>query len=168
MRDASLNHLSTRQSTLKNHRRKALSSLYSQASKKVEVLPGMLTLLAICHVIFAILLVCLVLLQDPKNASGGLFGGGSSGNTLLGATGGATFLTKLTAYTAILFGITCLVITLLLRPTSGSVLDADTNPPPINNTTAPAPAEQQGGAPTKQVPGSAAPEIPPPQTKPAK
>lgn len=124
----------------------------------------MMTLLAICHIIFALLLICLVLLQDPKNAGGGLFSGGGS-NSILGSTGGATFLTRLTQYTAILFGITCLVMTIVTRPNVGSVLDADSNPPPLNNTTAPAPAEQQGAPAAPSVPGAAAPAIPPPQTK---
>ncbi len=122
-----------------------------------------MTLLAVCHIIFAILLICLVLLQDPKNAgAGGMFGGGGS-NSLLGSTGGATFLTRLTRYSAMAFGITCLVMTIMSRPNVGSVLDADMNPPPLNNTTAPAPAEQQGAPAAPNVPGAAAPEIPPPQ-----
>jgi preprotein translocase subunit SecG len=128
----------------------------------------MMTVLAIAHIIFAFLLICLVLLQDPKNAgAGGMFGGGGS-NSLLGSTGGATFLTRLTRYSAIAFGITCLVMTILTRPNTGSVLDADANPPPLNNTTAPAPAEQQGAPAAPAVPGAAAPAIPPPETQPAK
>lgn len=121
-----------------------------------------MTLLAVCHIIFAILLICLVLLQDPKNAgAGGMFGGGGS-NSLMGATGGATFLTRLTRYSAVAFGITCLVMTILSRPNTGSVLDADMNPPPINNTTAPAPAEQQGAPAAPDIPNAASPETAPP------
>lgn len=90
-----------------------------------------------------------------------MFGGGGS-NSLLGSTGGATFLTRLTRYSAIAFGITCLVMTIMSRPNTGSVLDATMNPPPLNNTTAPAPAEQQGAPAAPDVPGAAAPAIPPP------
>ncbi len=124
----------------------------------------MMTLLAVAHIIFALLLICLVLLQDPKNAGGGMFGGGGS-NSLLGATGGATFLTRLTRYAATAFGITCLVMTIMSRPNVGSVLDADSNPPPLNNTTAPAPAEQHGAPAAPDIPAAAAPEIPPPAKK---
>jgi preprotein translocase subunit SecG len=124
----------------------------------------MMTLLAVCHIIFAVLLICLVLLQDPKNAGGGMFGGGGS-NSLLGSTGGATFLTRLTRYSATAFGITCIVMTILSRPNVGSVLDADQNPPPLNNTTAPAPAEQQGAPAAPDVPAAAGPAIPPPAKK---
>lgn len=124
----------------------------------------MMTLLAVCHIIFAILLICLVLLQDPKNAGGGMFGGGGGGsNSLLGSTGGATFLTRLTRYSATAFGITCLVMTIMSRPNVGSVLDADMNPPPLNNTSAPAPAQQQGAPAAPDIPAAAGPEIPPPQ-----
>ena len=49
----------------------------------------MMTILAIVHVIFCLLLIALVLLQDPKNSgAGGMFGGGGT-NTVLGSTGGA-------------------------------------------------------------------------------
>lgn len=84
----------------------------------------MLTVVTIVHVIFCFLLIALVLLQDPKAAGGGgIFGGGGS-NSLLGATGAVTFLTRLTRYSAIIFGITSLVLSLLSKPNTGSVIDA--------------------------------------------
>ena len=83
----------------------------------------MLTFIAIIHLFVCLLLIALVLLQDPKGGgTGGVFGGGGS-NTLLGATGAVTFLTRLTRYSAIVFGVTCLILTLLSRPEQGSVLD---------------------------------------------
>ena len=70
----------------------------------------MLTVVTIVHVIFCFLLIALVLLQDPKNAgAGSVFGGGGS-QSLLGATGAVTFLTKLTRYSAIIFGIGFLMV----------------------------------------------------------
>ncbi|MEK7358191.1 MAG: preprotein translocase subunit SecG [Bdellovibrionota bacterium] len=84
----------------------------------------MLTVVTIVHVIFCLLLIALVLLQDPKSAgTGGVFGGGGS-NSLLGATGAVTFLTRLTRYSAIIFGITSLVLSLLSKPNTSSVIDA--------------------------------------------
>jgi preprotein translocase subunit SecG len=68
----------------------------------------MISVIAGIHLLFCFLLIALVLLQDPKSAGGGgMFGGGGS-NSLLGATGAVTFLTRLTRYSAIIFGITCL------------------------------------------------------------
>jgi preprotein translocase subunit SecG len=101
----------------------------------------MLTVVATLHVIVCIFIICLVLLQDPKNSgAGGVFGGGGTGS-LLGATGAVTFLTRLTRYTAILFGITCLVLSLLSRPNTGSVIDSMTIP-----ASAPAPVGGVNGA----------------------
>jgi preprotein translocase subunit SecG len=84
----------------------------------------MVTVVATIHLLVCFLLIALVLLQDPKsNGGGGVFGGGGS-NSLLGATGAVTFLTRLTRYSAIIFGITCIILTLLSRPDQGSVIDS--------------------------------------------
>jgi preprotein translocase subunit SecG len=70
----------------------------------------MVTVIALIHIIVCFLLIALVLLQDPKSSGGGsVFGGGGS-NSLLGATGAVTFLTRITRYSAIIFGITCLIL----------------------------------------------------------
>ena len=114
----------------------------------------MMTLLAIFHIIFAFLLIGLVLLQDPKSSgTGGVFGAGGS-NTLLGATGGANFLEKLTRYSAIFFGITCLSMTIWLRPSVGSVLDAGLG---SNKTAAPISAPVSAAAPASNQSAPAAP-----------
>ena len=99
----------------------------------------MMTVVAIVHIIFCLLLISIVLLQDPKSSGGGggMFGGGSA-NSLLGATGGATFLTRITRYSAIVFGITCLTLTLLSRPETGSVIDTS----PVRTTSPTAPFEK--------------------------
>jgi len=82
------------------------------------------TLIAILHIVVAVLLVTIVLLQDSKNSGvGGAFGGGGS-QTLFGATGAANFLVKITRGLAIIFMGTCIGLTLLLtRRTSHSVVD---------------------------------------------
>lgn len=121
----------------------------------------MMTVLSVIHVTVCFLLIALVLLQDPKNSGGGMFGGGGS-NSLLGATGAVTFLTRLTRYSAIIFGITCITMTWLLsRANSGSVFDSVTLPAPPPPTSAPAtapgaaPGTTAGSAPVNGVaPGS--------------
>lgn len=61
------------------------------------------SLLMLIHVIVAILLVTLILIQQGKGASvGAAFGSGAS-NTVFGARGATSFLFKLTAYLAIGF-----------------------------------------------------------------
>ncbi len=118
----------------------------------------MMTVIAIIHVVVCLLLIALVLLQDPKNSgAGGVFGGGGT-SSLLGATGAVTFLTRLTRYSAIVFGVTCLVLTLLSRPDSGSVIDTV----PAGTTTAPgAPVPQTPENPTQPAaPGQAPSQAP--------
>jgi preprotein translocase subunit SecG len=86
----------------------------------------MVTLLAVLHIIFCLGLIAFVLLQDPKGGSAGGVFGGAGANTLLGTTGAANFLTKTTSWCAILFGITCLLMTILSKPINSSVIDTGT------------------------------------------
>ena len=67
----------------------------------------------IIHVLVAIALVGLVLIQQDKGAdAGAAFGGGASG-TVFGSEGASSFLTRSTAILAILFFITSLSLTYL-------------------------------------------------------
>jgi len=107
----------------------------------------MLTVIAFLHILVCIMLIAMVLLQDPKSGgAGGVFGGGGGTSSLLGTTGAVTFLTRLTRYLAIVFGVTCLILTLLSRPDTGSVVDGVAAPL----------AHPQG----IQAPGAAAPPAP--------
>ena len=66
------------------------------------------TLVWVVHVIVAIAVIALVLLQHGKGADmGAAFGSGSSGS-LFGATGSANFLSRSTAILATLFFLTSL------------------------------------------------------------
>ena len=92
------------------------------------------TFVAIIHVITALVLIALVLLQDSKSDGlGGAFGGGGS-NSILGATGGATLAQKLTRGAAVVFALTSLSLTTMANRHS-SVVDNLSNVPA---TTAPA------------------------------
>ncbi len=67
-------------------------------------------LIVVIHVIVCIALILTVLLQTGKGADmGAAFGGGGS-NTLFGATGATTFLSKMTTAVAIIFMLTSLVL----------------------------------------------------------
>ena len=80
----------------------------------------------VVHVLVAIAIVGLVLLQHGKGADmGSGFGGGASGS-LFGATGSANFLSRTTAILAALFFVSSLGLAYLAteRPReSGSVVD---------------------------------------------
>ena len=80
----------------------------------------------VMHVLVAIAIIGLVLLQHGKGADmGSGFGGGASGS-LFGATGSANFLSRTTAVLAALFFVSSLALAYFAtqRPTApGSVVD---------------------------------------------
>ncbi|MEW6590102.1 MAG: preprotein translocase subunit SecG [Pseudomonadota bacterium] len=109
------------------------------------------TLVWIVHIIVAVAVIVLVLLQHGKGADmGAAFGGGSSGS-LFGATGSANFLSRSTAILATLFFLTSLGLAYFAlqqhKPTS--VLDRTA-----------VPATAQPAAPAEPAPGSKAADIP--------
>jgi preprotein translocase subunit SecG len=114
----------------------------------------MQVLLTILHVIVAVFLILVVLLQTGKRADlAGAFGGGGS-QTAFGARGAATLLSRLTAWSAGIFMGTSLILSLMAS--SGgtgrrSVLDSVAAPasapaaapaaPPATPPPAPAPSK---------------------------
>src|SRR4029434_8413760 len=69
------------------------------------------TLVLVVHVLVALALVGLVLLQHGKGADvGAAFGGGASGS-LFGATGSAHFLSRTTAILAVVFFLSSMALT---------------------------------------------------------
>jgi preprotein translocase subunit SecG len=74
----------------------------------------MYTFLIVLHVVVAIFLILVVLLQTGKGAAmGSAFGSGAS-QTMFGSAGAGNFLTKLTTAAAIIFMITSLTLTTLI------------------------------------------------------
>jgi preprotein translocase subunit SecG len=124
----------------------------------------MVILLTIVHVIVAVFLILVVLLQTGKRADlAGAFGGGGS-QTAFGARGAATLLSRLTAWSAGIFMATSLILSLMSSSATtgrGSVLDSvpaslpapstpsPTAPPPPAPTPAPAQAPQAPAPPPK-------------------
>lgn len=83
----------------------------------------MYILLTIVHVLVALILILVVLLQTGKGASmGAIFGGASQ--TLFGPRGAGNFLTKITAAAAVIFMITSLSLAILFgQRTASSVVE---------------------------------------------
>jgi len=107
----------------------------------------MVILLTILHVIVAVFLILVVLLQTGKRADlAGAFGGGGS-QTAFGARGAATLLSRLTAWSAGIFMATSLMLALMSSSSTGggSVLDSAPASTPVS---APAPATPPPTAPT--------------------
>jgi preprotein translocase subunit SecG len=112
-------------------------------------------IIIVCHVLVALAIIGLVLLQHGKGADmGSGFGGGASGS-LFGASGSANFLSRATAVLATIFFILSLTLAYLAtnRPREGgSVVDRAASP----QQSAPAAAKDE----KKEVPATAAPAAP--------
>ena len=114
----------------------------------------MFTFVATLHVVIAIGLIFMVLIQDSKGgATGGMFGGGGS-SSILGATGAASLFVKVTRWMAVFFALSSIALTVLVARRSGSVLEG-AEPPPSKSVPAAAP-----GANTDPVTGNT-PAVPP-------
>ena len=106
------------------------------------------TLVWVVHIIVAIAVIALVLLQHGKGADmGAAFGSGSSGS-LFGATGSANFLSRSTAILASLFFLSSLGLAyfgLQQHKPAASVLDRTTVPAKTQQPAVPAQVPAQGG-----------------------
>lgn len=109
----------------------------------------MSTLIIIIHIIVAIALILIVLLQTGRGADmGAAFGGGGS-QTLFGSTGASTFLSRLTTIAAIVFMLTSLSLAYVSSHRSSRSVMTDLAPPATEQTEQAAPeapiqAEQSG------------------------
>jgi preprotein translocase subunit SecG len=120
-----------------------------------------LTLIIVIHVLIALAIIGLVLLQHGKGADmGSGFGGGASGS-LFGASGSANFLSRATAVLATVFFLTSLGLAYLAthkpRAVGGAVLDTVKTAPAKPDAEAPKPAAV---TPAPEAPGSKARDVP--------
>jgi len=109
--------------------------------------------LLILHILVCLALIGIVLIQGGKGAEvGATFGAGAS-QTIFGASGGQTFLGKLTTGAAVIFMLTSLALAIFWgRPGMSSIMPEQVAPttPPVQSMPAvppampsPAPAEQK-------------------------
>ena len=119
------------------------------------------------HVVIALAIIGLVLLQHGKGADmGSGFGSGASGS-LFGATGSANFLSRATAVLATLFFVTSLGLAYLATHktrSGGGVLDAVRSQPAAAE--APKAAEKAGDKPPADAAPKGAVDTPPASPKP--
>lgn len=120
----------------------------------------MTTFIATVHILTALVLISLVLIQDSKGDGALGMGGGGGSNSVLGATGASTLAAKLTRIAAIVFALTSIGLSILSSQQSKSVID--------QTPTAAVPAQTAPAAPAAPAaqdsqPAAAAPE----QTAPA-
>jgi preprotein translocase subunit SecG len=120
-----------------------------------------MTLIIVVHVLIALSIIGLVLLQHGKGADMGTGFGGGASSSLFGATGSANFLSRATAALATVFFLSSLGLAYLAseRPReSGTIMDAVKPQPPagqgadIPKPSAIPPAPERGGSQSGSVP----------------
>jgi preprotein translocase subunit SecG len=95
----------------------------------------LLGFVVVLHVIVCLFLIGVVLLQQGRSADlAGAFGGQGS-QTAFGPRAAANVLTRLTTWSAVIFMITSITLTVLYARTTGShsVLDGTTNSAPAKS-----------------------------------
>ncbi len=96
----------------------------------------MITLVLVLHIIVCIFLIIVVLLQSGKAGDIAAAFGGMGSQTAFGPRGGATLLSKATTWSAVIFMLTSITLSIYAsrRPTSSILTTA-----PAQQQTAPAP-----------------------------
>ncbi len=75
----------------------------------------MQTFVLVVHIILAVLMIVLILVQHGKGADAGASFGGGGAATVFGASGSGNFMTRLTAVLTALFFITSLTLAVLAK-----------------------------------------------------
>lgn len=91
------------------------------------------TLVLVVHILVAIVMIALILLQQGKGAEmGASFGSGASG-TVFGSAGSAGFLTKLTAGLALVFFLTSLGLAVYAKQNAAKAAGVFTESAPASS-----------------------------------
>jgi preprotein translocase subunit SecG len=114
--------------------------------------------IVVIHVAVCIALIMIVLLQTGKGADmGAAFGGGGS-NTLFGATGASTFLSKMTTVAAIVFMLTS--VSLAVVANRGRDTSTMKDVAPAQTATEAVPETPAAETPAAEAPKPETPEAP--------
>ncbi len=120
------------------------------------------TLVLVVHLIIALALIGVVLLQRSEGGALGIGGGGGGGGGgLFTARGAANALTRTTAWLAVAFFCTSIALTVIATQRGGgSVIDSVAPPPAGSSQTAP--AEDSGNSVLPKLPPAAPaqPQVP--------
>lgn len=117
----------------------------------------MLAFFSVIHVLLCIFMIFVILLQPGKDAGMGAALGGGAATSAFGGRGAVTFLSKVTAATAVAFFLTSLGLSFVgLRQSVGATIAAEAASAPAVPAT-PAPADTGAAAPAPVVPAPTAP-----------
>lgn len=115
----------------------------------------MLAFFSVIHVLLCIFMIFVILLQPGKDAGMGAALGGGAATSAFGGRGAVTFLSKVTAASAVAFFLTSLGLSFVgLRHSVGSTIAAEAASAPAAPAVpaAPAPAGTEAAAPAPAVP----------------
>ncbi len=110
----------------------------------------MTTVLLTIHIIVAILLIGVVLMQRGQEGGMGGMGGGSS-QTLFGASGSGGFLVKATGVLATIFMTTSLSLAFFSQQEAGSVMNKGLSTDVLQEQSAPNPSADNAAFDTKKL-----------------
>lgn len=117
----------------------------------------MLAFFSVIHVLLCIFMIFVILLQPGKDAGMGAALGGGAATSAFGGRGAVTFLSKVTAASAVAFFLTSLGLSFVgLRQSVGATIAAEAASAPAVPAT-PAPADTGAAAPAPVVPAPTAP-----------
>ncbi|MDY6815296.1 MAG: preprotein translocase subunit SecG [Pseudomonadota bacterium] len=97
------------------------------------------TLVVVVHVVIAVALVGLVLIQQGKGADAGAAFGGGASQTVFGSQGSGSFLTRVTTILAIVFFVTSFSLAVFAKQRAEVAGEAGI--PVVEESAGPAPAE---------------------------
>ena len=101
------------------------------------------TLVVVSHVLFAVTVIVLILLQHGKGADAGAAFGAGASQTVFGSQGSATFLSKMTAILAVRFFVTSFSLAVFAKQRAELVADPYAIAPAEQSA---APAQGDGAA----------------------
>ena len=88
----------------------------------------MQTFVLVVHIILAVLMIVLILVQHGKGADAGASFGGGGAATVFGASGSANFLTRLTAILTALFFVTSITLAVFAKKQTSDAYGLKTLP----------------------------------------
>ncbi|MDX1756985.1 MAG: preprotein translocase subunit SecG [Marinobacter sp.] len=118
------------------------------------------TLVVVVHVVIAVALVGLVLIQQGKGADAGAAFGGGASQTVFGSQGSGSFLTRATTFLAIVFFVTSFSLAIFAKQRAD--VSADAGIPVVEEVPASAdqvPALEGDAAEQDEPAGDALPEL---------
>lgn len=100
------------------------------------------TLVLVVHIVIAVLMTGLILVQQGKGADAGATFGGGGAATVFGAAGSANFLTRSTAILTAIFFLTSLGLAIIAKKQAAELLSLPTAQAPITQPVTPRPLTQ--------------------------